>query len=132
MNHELVHTKYDEPLGKWNIRIRRSVPDSDPEEFEDTADIVFNCTGCLSRWKWPDIPGLDNFKGRLLHTANWGINENPLEDPVPKDWSEKRVGVIGAVRFSSCLMIMGLRDTLLRRLHLTGFFGSANRSCITT
>jgi cation diffusion facilitator CzcD-associated flavoprotein CzcO len=39
-----------------------------------------------SKWKWPEIPGLKNFKGDLLHTANW-----------PKDfeYSGKRVAVIG-------------------------------------
>lgn len=24
-----------------------------------------------SQWKWPDIEGLDCFKGKLLHSARW-------------------------------------------------------------
>lgn len=25
----------------------------------------------LSKWKWPEIPGLFDFKGKLLHSAKW-------------------------------------------------------------
>jgi cation diffusion facilitator CzcD-associated flavoprotein CzcO len=27
--------------------------------------------GALNEWKWPDIKGLKDFKGPLLHSANW-------------------------------------------------------------
>lgn len=40
-----------------------------------------------SKWKWPAVPGLSEFKGKLLHTANWDDSY---------DLTEKRVGVIGA------------------------------------
>jgi cation diffusion facilitator CzcD-associated flavoprotein CzcO len=25
----------------------------------------------LNRWTWPDIPGLSEFQGKVLHSANW-------------------------------------------------------------
>ena len=109
LNHELIHAKYDEPRGKWNIRIRRPGTDSEPEEFEDTADILLVCTGCLSRWKWPDIPGLNDFKGRLVHSANWDIGEGSWEDGV-KDWGDKRVGIIGVVSFPTRLTALFRND----------------------
>lgn len=40
----------------------------------------------LSNWKWPDIDGLESFKGDLVHTANW---------PEDFDIGGKRVAVIG-------------------------------------
>jgi cation diffusion facilitator CzcD-associated flavoprotein CzcO len=26
-----------------------------------------------SKWKWPAIPGLHDFKGKLVHSANWYV-----------------------------------------------------------
>lgn len=39
--------------------------------FEDTCDVLVSATGALNDWKWPSIPGLMNFKGKLLHSASW-------------------------------------------------------------
>ena len=40
-----------------------------------------------SAWKWPDIPGIQDFKGKLYHTASY-------DDSV--DLTDKRVAVIGS------------------------------------
>ena len=71
--------------------------DDEFEEFEDTADVLFLGTGSLSRWSWPDIEGLKDFKGRLMHSAQWDVSEGSWEEGV-KDWGNKTVGVIGIVR----------------------------------
>jgi hypothetical protein len=39
--------------------------------FSDSCDVLISATGALNEWKWPDIPGLHDFKGKLLHSANW-------------------------------------------------------------
>lgn len=39
-----------------------------------------------SQWKWPDIPGLHDFKGHLVHSAAWDHSY---------DYSHKRIGIIG-------------------------------------
>lgn len=101
LQHELVYARYDEPSGKWFLRFRRPSPNSNAddiqfEEFEDVADILFTGIGSLSRWSWPTIEGLDSFKGRLVHSAQWDVNDGPWEDGV-KDWDDKTVGVIGVV-----------------------------------
>jgi cation diffusion facilitator CzcD-associated flavoprotein CzcO len=31
---------------------------------------VINATGCLNNRKWPEIAGLKDFEGKLLHSAN--------------------------------------------------------------
>lgn len=54
--------------------------------IEDFCDIFINATGILNNWKWPDISGLDTYKGTLLHTADW--DENVKLDG-------KTVGLIG-------------------------------------
>jgi cation diffusion facilitator CzcD-associated flavoprotein CzcO len=96
LQHELIHARYDEPSAKWHLRLRRPATNLDStagihfEEFEDTADVLFTGLGSLSRWSWPDIAGLNEFKGTVLHTAQW--------DDSVQDWDKKKVGVIGVVR----------------------------------
>ena len=41
------------------------------ETFEDDADIVVACKGNLNEFAFPKIPGLDTFKGELMHSAAW-------------------------------------------------------------
>ena len=51
------------------------------------APFLIMATGCLSVPKVPDVPGIKNFRGRVLHTANW-----PQEGV---DFSGQGVGIIG-------------------------------------
>lgn len=39
-----------------------------------------------SNWKWPDVDGLHDFQGTLIHTASW---------PKDFDYKGKTVAVIG-------------------------------------
>ncbi|KAI0087271.1 flavin-binding monooxygenase [Irpex rosettiformis] len=96
LQHEVVHMQWDEPSSQWIVRIRRPAA-NDPstfEEFEDRADVVLNGTGGLSRWKWPDIEGLHDFKGPIVHSAGWDFGGSTWEEDV-KDWGDKNVVVIG-------------------------------------
>jgi len=78
---KVVQATWDEPSSKWRLKIRQ-----DGEEKEDECDILINGTGFLNNWNWPDIEGLHDFKGELVHTANW----NPSID-----LAGKKVAVIG-------------------------------------
>ncbi|KAI0777099.1 FAD/NAD(P)-binding domain-containing protein [Irpex lacteus] len=88
LGHELTYAKWDQSSGKWTIRVRHSAVDAqEEEEFEETCDILLLCVGSLSRWHWPDIPGLKDFKGPVVHSAQWNLDEQSIEG--------KRVGVVG-------------------------------------
>lgn len=50
------------------------------------ARYLINSLGLLSKAKYPDIKGLETFKGKLIHTSNW-------DDSVSLEG--KRIGVIG-------------------------------------
>lgn len=103
LSHELTHARYDEQSGKWHVTIKRP-SGTEPgqfEEFEDDADLLFMGTGILSRWKWPDIDGLHEFKGPLVHSANWNLGGKTWEEDA-KDWHDKSIAVIGLVRHSFC------------------------------
>ena len=110
----MVGAKWDDASGKWRVSIQRPKKDSqeapsEVEVFEDTADLLFTGIGSLSRWNWPDIEGLHNFKGTLIHSAQWEV-PGSASDKTPitpilrkgwqesvKDWGNKRVAVIGVV-----------------------------------
>ena len=99
LQHEMVGAHYEESTGRWHVRLRRPRLKC-PGEFDeivDEADFLFMGVGILSRWKWPDIPGLRDFTGTLVHSADWNLGGSSWEDDV-KDWGDKNVAVIGAVR----------------------------------
>lgn len=70
-----------------------------------------NGTGFLNDWKWPKIPGLAEFKGTLMHSANWDMSV---------DWSDKTVAVIGTG--SSAIQIVPQVQKTAK--HLTAFMRS--------
>ncbi|EJD04697.1 flavin-binding monooxygenase [Fomitiporia mediterranea MF3/22] len=101
LRHELIHAKYDEEQGKWHLKLRRAMLSSEDEEeqceiVEDTADFVLAAVGSLSRWSWPDIEGIKNFKGKLIHSAAWETDESGWWHSSVADWKDKKVGVIGS------------------------------------
>lgn len=97
LRHELTHARYDELSGKWHIRIRRpNATTGELEEFTDTADVLFTAFGGLSRWRMPDIEGIDTFKGELHHSAGFDPEDKTWQEVVA-GWRSKTVGVIGVV-----------------------------------
>ncbi|OJJ42184.1 hypothetical protein ASPZODRAFT_2122686 [Penicilliopsis zonata CBS 506.65] len=81
LNTRLEKSVWNEETGKWALQLRR-----DDVVIHDEADVLINAGGILNRWQMPDIPGLGDFKGRVIHTAAWDKTY---------DWTDKRVAVIG-------------------------------------
>lgn len=73
---------YDEAAGTWTVTVRK--PDGTSEDI--VANAVINGHGPVNRYKFPDIPGLSEFNGQVVHTAAW---------PADLDVSGKRVAIIG-------------------------------------
>lgn len=74
----IMRADFNEPTGTWHLKTDRG--------DVITAQHLICSTGPLSQPRWPDIPGLDEFRGPKLHSARW--------DPaVPL--AGKRIGVIG-------------------------------------
>lgn len=70
--------EYDEAKGQWRVTV------SSGETLR--CRYLIKATGAFNSPKMPDIPGLDNFKGELFHTARW---------PDGIDLAGKRIAVIG-------------------------------------
>ncbi|KAF1957951.1 FAD/NAD(P)-binding domain-containing protein [Byssothecium circinans] len=84
LRHRIDHVEWDGTAGLWRLKIRNLETD---ELVDDSAEFFINAGGVLNNWKWPDIPGLKDFKGKLMHSARY-------EEGF--DLTNKRVAVIGA------------------------------------
>lgn len=83
LQHEVTECTWDQEKGKWLVRVKKP----GGEVFEDSCDVLISAKGLLSNKQWPDIPGLDTFKGEVMHSASWNARY---------DFENKRVGIIGS------------------------------------
>jgi cation diffusion facilitator CzcD-associated flavoprotein CzcO len=70
-SHRVSSARWSEEKGVWNLKVRNEKAD---DEFDDYATFLLDGTGILNNWTWPDVPGLQNFQGTLIHTARWPEN----------------------------------------------------------
>lgn len=68
-NRKCLGAEWDETRSKWKIQLEKL--DEEGQIFEDESDVFMTGTGLLNQWSWPNIPGIHDFDGDLLHTANW-------------------------------------------------------------
>ncbi|NKB99101.1 MAG: NAD(P)-binding protein [Pseudomonadales bacterium] len=78
-NTAVVSAEYQEDGSFWKVVAASG------EEF--ASRFLVMATGCLSVPNWPDIPGRDDYQGRVIHTGLW-----PHE---PVDFSGLKVGIVG-------------------------------------
>lgn len=64
---EAVSAIWDADASTWNVTVRRR----DGSDYEMTANVVVSGTGLLNRPSIPDIPGMEDFKGPMFHSARW-------------------------------------------------------------
>lgn len=70
--HRCTGAKWNKQTSKWHVTFNKlDENDNVVESIEDVADVFMTGTGALNEWKWPDIPGLKAFKGKLMHSANY-------------------------------------------------------------
>lgn len=79
----VIAAHWEEKTGQWRIEVE----DIQTGQCKtDYCHFFVNAGGYLNNWKWPDIPGLHSFQGKLAHSASW---------PEDLDVAGKRVAVIG-------------------------------------
>lgn len=87
-NSTVQEARWDDSEKKWRVSVK--VSGQKDSEFSDSyvmnADFLVSAVGQLNAPREPDIPGLKDFQGKIMHSARW-------------DWSydlkDKRVAVIG-------------------------------------
>ena len=100
LNTRVLEGRWNEQDGIWRLSVClsplfssieangcRTLEDvNTKEQRQDWAHIFVNGTGILNTWKWPEIEGLHDFSGPLMHSAKWDHTV---------DFDNKTVGVIG-------------------------------------
>ncbi|TKA78566.1 hypothetical protein B0A49_01776 [Cryomyces minteri] len=77
----VVGAEWQDEEGRWKIAVEKN-----GKQRDEYADILISAQGFLSAWKWPAIPGIHDFKGHKVHSANWDHNF---------DYANKKIGIIG-------------------------------------
>ena len=83
IRHQVTGATWNQEKGGYDVKITDL---ASGREVSDWCDILVNAGGILNAWRWPAIPGLEKYKGTLLHTANWDSSV---------DLKGKHVGLIG-------------------------------------
>ncbi|KAJ5634435.1 hypothetical protein N7528_002277 [Penicillium herquei] len=95
---KITSARWDEQKQKWIITSKntdgrlavvsaKGVTDGEVgNEIVEECDVFINASGYLNNWRWPDIPGRENYQGILAHSANYDTSI---------DLKGKRVAVIG-------------------------------------
>ncbi|KAH8586249.1 hypothetical protein B0O99DRAFT_703109 [Bisporella sp. PMI_857] len=84
LNTEVKKALWNDDSSTWTLTLAKT---DGSEVWDEDCNVFLNGTGFLNAWRWPDIPGLDTFHGRLFHTARFDENY---------DLTGKRVAVIGS------------------------------------
>ncbi|KAI0976925.1 hypothetical protein F4678DRAFT_129251 [Xylaria arbuscula] len=68
LQHQVIGAYWNNSTDGYDITVKNQ---ANQQVVSDHCDILINAGGVLNHWRWPNITGLDNYKGILLHTANW-------------------------------------------------------------
>lgn len=82
--------RWQEDKAVWNVKLETTDDSGRITETTDECDILLAATGVLNNFKWPDIKGIDEFKGKVIHTARWP------DEYQQDEWAKDRVAIIGS------------------------------------
>ncbi|KAF7715379.1 Flavin-containing monooxygenase [Penicillium ucsense] len=83
LRHQVKEATWVEEESKWHVKVQDTATGC---MCDDKANVIIQATGALNNWRWPNVPGLHDFGGKLLHSVSWDVDY---------DYSNQRVAVIG-------------------------------------
>lgn len=91
---EVKESNWDEDRKRWVTRIQ---PTRQQEPYHVISQYTVLGPGVLSLPKIPDVPGLEEFKGKMFHTSRWdyGLTGGTELQPDMEDLKDKRVAILG-------------------------------------
>ncbi|KAK5746397.1 hypothetical protein LTR17_000777 [Elasticomyces elasticus] len=102
LSHRVTEAKWNAGDAKWAVTVEDLVTGNCTI---DHGDVLITAIGVLNLWEWPKIPGLSDFEGKLMHSADYDTDF---------DVQGKNVAVIGAG--SSGIQIVPTIQPEVRRL----------------
>ena len=72
-NSAVEKAEWDDRERKWKttVRIGGGKDSEFGESYVITSDFLASAVGQLNVPMYPDLPGLDSFKGKVMHSARW-------------------------------------------------------------
>ncbi|KAK7217156.1 hypothetical protein V2G26_005159 [Clonostachys chloroleuca] len=84
-NTKVIGTEWNEEKSLWIVKTEdTTVNEAVVRTIE--AEVVISAVGILNNWKWPEVEGLKDFGGKLLHSAHWDTDW---------DYTGKTVALLG-------------------------------------
>jgi cation diffusion facilitator CzcD-associated flavoprotein CzcO len=68
LSHKVTDCRWDDGTAKWHVTVKNLATG---EVVRDVGDVLISARGNLNSPAWPDIEGLREFKGELMHSATW-------------------------------------------------------------
>lgn len=106
--HKLTRAEWNEETAQWSLSfdVLNEAGEKVGEKVE-TADVVIQGMGGLSRWDWPNIPGIHDFKVSLFRYHRLSLFNNTEESYLRIVGQEIALGSVhrgsrGAERKESC------------------------------
>jgi cation diffusion facilitator CzcD-associated flavoprotein CzcO len=99
LNSNITRAVFDDKSGTWNVETEAG------EKY--ITKVLISCAGGLSQPSFPDIKGIDTFKGKMFHSAKWDKTY---------DFSNKTVAVIGTG--ASAIQIVPAIAPAVKQLYL--------------
>jgi cation diffusion facilitator CzcD-associated flavoprotein CzcO len=99
LNSNITRAVFDDKNGTWNVETEAG------EKYN--TKVLISCAGGLSQPSFPDIKGIDTFKGKMFHSAKWDKSY---------DFSNKTVAVIGTG--ASAIQIVPAIAPAVKQLYL--------------
>ena len=62
------------PSKKADVSVCRKIKVQDlstGENTDDSANVLITARGQLNEIRWPEIPGLESFQGKIMHSGAW-------------------------------------------------------------
>lgn len=94
----ITSAEWDDDTRRWALRMEQyRGPGEKPAHFTAFSQFFLLANGTLNHPKAPRIPGLEDFKGQIFHTARWdyAVTGGSQEDPNLSGLDGKKVGIIG-------------------------------------
>ena len=101
-NTSLTACQWNSKLGKWTV----SMSQGGVESTKDYS-VVFAATGPLHVPNFPEIPGMDSFKGDTMHTAQWNTS---------LDLKGKKIAVVGSA--ASAVQLIPFVADIAKEMHV--------------
>ncbi|KAL8654524.1 MAG: hypothetical protein Q9226_003405 [Calogaya cf. arnoldii] len=68
LRHLVTNAQWLDADGLWQVEVTNL---EDSSSYRCTCHILVNASGYLNTWAWPEIAGLSDFEGQLVHSADW-------------------------------------------------------------